>query len=392
MNRSSQFARAVTNSPFLWGVLGAAAFYTLIHASPLGMPLVKRYFTHHPVEYMETALFAVGLAVLVLKTFDIAAQRMGLRGSLLGPANKTAEPVEECNTLLSRLERLPGRRHDEYYVSRLRTALEHVRRHGSAESLDDELKYLSDLDAARLHGGYALFRVIVWAIPILGFLGTVIGITMALNSVDLQAPDQSMLQVLNGLGLKFDTTALALTLSMVLMFIHYCVERAETSLVEQVDHRVEDELIGRFAVTSPGIEGQAAALQRISEMTIRSTETIMRRQAELWQAAVDSAARQWSQMSKTAGEQTQVALQAAAGELASRAEMLGRAVEAAGEVARLEDTLNRNLTALAGAKHFEQTVLSLAAAVNMLGARLTEPAGASSAVHLEPVRRTVHAA
>ncbi len=66
--------------------------------------------------------------------------------------------------------------------------LQHVRRHGSAETLDDELKYLSDIDAGRLHTGYGLFRVIVWAIPILGFLGTVIGITMALNASTCRRP------------------------------------------------------------------------------------------------------------------------------------------------------------------------------------------------------------
>ena len=54
--------------------------------------------------------------------------------------------------------------------------------------------------------------------------------------------------------------------------------------------------------------------------------------------------------------------------------MLGRAVEATGEVIRLEDALNRNLTALAGAKHFEQTVISLAAAIHLLNARLAETA------------------
>ena len=53
-------------------------------------------------------------------------------------------------------------------------------------------------------------RLIVWAIPILGFLGTVIGITMALNAIDPKAVEESMMQVTTGLGVKFDTTALAL--------------------------------------------------------------------------------------------------------------------------------------------------------------------------------------
>ena len=88
----------------------------------------------------------------------------------------------------------------------------------------------------------------------------------------------------------------------------------------------------------------------------------------------------------------QAAMSAATGELSRPAEVLQRAVEAAGEVTRLEDALNSNLASLAGAKHFQQTVLSLAAAVNMLSARLAESPGTATPINLEPSRRATHAA
>ena len=269
MNKPTQYVHSVTRSPLWWGVLGSVAFYGVLRTIPPNAPGMKdfvlRYFTHHPVEYMETVLFSVGLAALVVKMFDVAAQRAGLRRSPLGARPEERQSAEEAEELLAALDELPGRRQCEYYVGRLHAALKHVERHDSAEKLDDELKYLADLDAGRLHVSYGLFRVIVWAIPILGFLGTVIGITMALNSVDLQAPDKSMLQVLNGLGLKFDTTALALAMSMVLMFIHFYVEGAETQLLEEVDDRVLDDLSGRFAVAAASPvagDGQLFAVRR----------------------------------------------------------------------------------------------------------------------------------
>ena len=392
MSKSSQFAQSITKSPFLWGVLGSVGFYALILAIPKetpGMTFVLRYFTHHPVEYMETVMFSVGLAALIVKVFEIAAQQIGLRKPVLGAAT-APQAIEECDGLLARLDSLPNRRQGEYYIARLRAALQHVCRHGSAESLEDELKYLSDMDAGRLQSGYGLFRVIVWAIPILGFLGTVIGITMALNSVDLQAPDKSMLEVLNGLGLKLDTTALALTLSMVLMFIHFSVERAEYLLLDRVDHQVQDELAGRFMVVSAGVDGQFVAVRRMAEAMMQATDSLVQRQAELWQASVDAAARQWAQMSETAAGHIQTALSATTDQMARQSDVLQQAVTAAGEVTHLETALNRNLAALAGAKHFEQTVLSLAAAVNMLSARLAETPNAP--IHLEPTRRSAHAA
>ena len=436
MKAHNPFIQGVFRSPFVWGLLGCTGFYSLIHGGPLAVPLVQRYFTHHPVEYMETALFSVGLAALLVKLFDVFAQHAGLSKSLLGPAPCPGQPAENCETLLGRLERSPKWQQDHYFVARMRAALECVRDRGSAASLVDDLRYLADVDFSRSQAGYGLFRVIVWAIPILGFLGTVVGITMALNAVDLKAPDQSMLQVLNGLGLKFDTTALALTLSMVLMFVHFCVEQAENSLLECVDQRVTEELADRFPATPAGADGQLLAVRRMAETMLQAAEVLVQRQTELWQASMDAAAARWTQLANTAGERLQASLSSALGEslktfaqhlaaveqanaergrqqwdetrqlqlqslhlisglqkeIGRQAEMLQLAVKATGEVTRLEDALNRNLATLAGTKHFEQTVLSLAAALNLLGARLAETPGGALPIKLEAPRRTAQAA
>jgi hypothetical protein len=314
----------------------------------------------------------------------------------------------------------------------LRAALEHVGARGSADALDDELKYLADVEVGRVHASYGLFRVVLWAIPILGFLGTVIGITMALNGVDLQAPDQSMVHVLTGLGLKFDTTALALTLSMLLMFAYFLVERAETSLLGRVDRQLTRELAGLFPKVPAGPDGHLTAVRRLADAMIHATERLVERQAELWQASMEAANERWSQLVEHAGSELQAALaeslesharemaaaeQAAAetnrrqwGELQQalsesvqavagaqevmvrRVEVLSQAVEATSQIAKLEETLNHNLAALAGAKNFEETVMSLAAAIHLLTGRLAEPAAIAAKIRLESPRRASQAA
>jgi hypothetical protein len=446
VNTLNDLFRTVKRSPILWGILGSVAFFGLVHGGPLGTPFIKRYFTGHPVEYAETVLFAIGLAALVLKTLEVLGQYGEQRQSPLGPASRTAQPIEEqCGPLLERLNQLPRGRQEGYYVRRLRAAIEHVKRIGSAEGLDDQLKYMADVDATRLHNGYALFRVIIWAIPILGFLGTVVGITMALNGLDPKALDESMMNVTTGLGVKFDTTALALAMSMLLMFIHFFVDRAENALLEKVDGRVETDLAGRFQQVSSGPDGQVAAMRRMAEVMIQASELLVARQAELWQASMDAAAQRWAQTAETAGGLLKKALAEALAEslrthaqnlaaaeqaatdknrqqwdklqqgaaqqvhalaamqtgFTRQAEILGRAIEASGEVTQLQDALNRNLAALSGATHFEQTVLGLAAAIHLLNARLTgEPANGpvrldTTERRLEPppaVRRTPQAA
>jgi len=75
-----------------------------------------------------------------------------------------------------------------------------------------------------------------------------------------------------------------------------------------------------------------------------------------------------------------------------QAEMLKRALEATGEVTRLQDVLNRNLAALGGAKHIEQTVSGLAAAIHLLNARLAESPAVPSSIQLQSNRASAHAA
>ena len=99
---------------------------------------------------------------------------------------------------------------------------------------------------------YSMVRIIIWAIPILGLLGTVIGITIAVANLNPETLEESMTKVTHGLGVAFDHTATALSLTMLLMFAKAGVERVEDSLLARVDERVSHELVGRFQRTGDG--------------------------------------------------------------------------------------------------------------------------------------------
>ncbi len=436
VNKSSSISQAVVRSPILWGALATAGFYGLIHAGIISGRLVERYFASHPVEYLATAMFFVGLAVLAIRAADVARQYAGMGRSLLGPAAPTPHVAADCEGLLDRLARLPGRRQADYLVRRVREAVEHVRRRGSADGLEEELRYLADLDAERAAAGFALVRIIIWAIPILGFLGTVIGITLAIANLAPQALEDSLPKVTAGLGVAFDTTALALALSIVLMFAQFLTDRAQQSLLAKVDQQAAEELHGRFLQVPSTTEGQLAAFQQTAQRLILAVEQVLERQTQVWQSGLQQAGAQWSRATEAAAgsfqsalsgalaksletyacrlgeveqqaaeqvrrhwdkvQQTQVqnthALASLQASLTRQTELLQQAIEATGQVTRLETALNRNLAALAGSKNFEQTVMSLAAAIHLLNARLAEMPAARAAVRLEGDPRATHAA
>jgi len=432
----NRLLQGLVKSPLLWGGAASVGFYALLQRGLLGDTFLQQYCARHPVEYLETVLFFVGLAALVVKFLDITAQSHRLRLTLLEPVPHGGQTLDDCDLLLDQLDQVPSSWQNDYLVCRFRDALEYLRRSGTIKGLDEHLRYLADVDLGRQNASYSFVRLVVWAIPILGFLGTVVGITMAIANLSPQALETSLPQVTSGLGTAFDTTALALALSMILMFVQYVVDRNETALLNQVDQRVEAELIGRFEEIGDGPDGQLLAVRRMMEAMVQSTEQLVRHQTQLWWSTVEAAKQRWDQLIDTTGKQLQTSLTSAleeslrahAQELAAqedalaekncrnwerlqqfllqntetfaslqksvvqKAEQIARAVEASGQIARLEETLNRNLSALAGSKNFEQTVMSLAAAIHLLNSRLTDMPADASSIQLEATRRTGQAA
>jgi len=419
--RDKNFATVILGSlgrPLFWGMAAWVGFYVMVHQGVIQNELVRRYFANHPVEYVESAMFFVGLAALVLRLIDVLRQHAVFGKVKLPGRPAGGQPIEDCPALLKRLAEIPAWVKDSYLVRRLTRALEYVRRKGTADRLDDELRDLADADAAAAHDGYALVRIIIWAIPMLGFLGTVIGITMAIGGLSPEAlvksPEVAMEGLLAGLSVAFDTTALALSLSIVLMFTQFITDRIETDLLTAVDQRVAEELTGRFQQWGTGADPQVASAERMVEKVVNATDQLVKRQTELWQATVDAAHQQWCHLADSSQQQMESALsgaleqsmQAHAGalvqaeeaaaarngqyaqqlrdallksaevmkqqqsELVKQGDVMLKAVEASGRVAGLQQSLNDNLQSLAGANNFEDTVMSLSAAIHLLNARL----------------------
>ncbi len=418
MQQINRLSSILLRSPLLWGALLSVGFFAPIETGAITNPDVLRYFAGHWVNYVETVAFFVGLAALALKALDVAGQLMSVDEQALAPVPAGGQTLEDCPQLLEDVS-LYERRNGEGYLSRrLRTTLSFISRKGSPETVEQEIKYLSEVDLVEAAQSYGFVKIIIWAIPILGFLGTVIGITIAIANLNPQQLENSLPEVTGGLGVAFDTTALALGLSMVLMFVQFVVDKYENRLLAAVDRRMTEDLVGRFKMELAPQDPLMLAVRRMVDAILPNTERLVTRQAELWHTSMEAANSRWVEMSQKAGRHLETALDAALSnglkrhadellaaekeigeqnrrhwsllqeslqhvaasitqqqsELVRQGEVLLKVVEAGDQIGRLEDTLNRNLKSLAGAKNFEETVVSLAAAIQLLSARMGQPA------------------
>ena len=105
------------------------------------------------------------------------------------------------------------------------------------------LKSQSEIDATMVDSSYVLIKVFIWAIPILGFIGTVLGISEAVSSfggemgaaADIEKIKEQLGQVTGGLSEAFDTTLVSLIFSLFVMFPTSVMQKNEEDLLNKVD-------------------------------------------------------------------------------------------------------------------------------------------------------------
>lgn len=96
---------------------------------------------------------------------------------------------------------------------------------------------------------YNMIRYITWLIPSLGFIGTVIGIMLALNyagdRANVESPEM-LYQVTERLGVAFSTTLLALIMAAILVFLQNLIQGREENTLNRSGQYCLDNLINRL--------------------------------------------------------------------------------------------------------------------------------------------------
>jgi hypothetical protein len=405
---------------FLVGIPLACVILAFIRLGPLqGSPLER--YVHHPVEMVEVLLFSCAMAALATKFVAGLGERTACRLQLLPPWDGQPVPISEVPRLRADVQEQHRGWMNTYLVRRVDAVLDFLRSRGSADGLDDQIRALGDIDAISQENSYALIRFITWAIPILGFLGTVLGITGAIAGVTPDVLEKSLSSVTEGLSVAFDSTAVALALTMLTMFVSFLTERLEQSVLETVDHYVDVQLAHRFE--RAGAEGGAfvEVLRQNTQILLQTTEQIVRQQAAVWSNALAGAQQQWVQASqreqqhlahalelalertlqthqqrlieleqhvenqssvllqrladltgaiRDAGHEHQQSLVRVIDAVAAQTDAFARLQDDGKQLVRLQDAMHQNLAALNSAGSFEQALHSLTAAVHLLTAKV----------------------
>lgn len=203
------------------------------------------------VQTVQWIVFALGIGELVVRARAAAAERAQLDKGYLPEDETTVLQTIDLRRIyaIARQQRMRSARESTYFLPRLIHRV--VTQFQTTQSIDQSNAVLNSSLELYLHEidlRYTMIRYVIWVIPTLGFLGTVLGIALALNFAGTaDMTDPSFLKGLTDkLAVAFNTTLVALCMSAVLVFIQHVVQAYEERSLNRAGQYCLDNLINRL--------------------------------------------------------------------------------------------------------------------------------------------------
>lgn len=253
--RGGRHTRVNTLLSFLSACLLTIAFYAAL--IPLQGTSLARMFTERgAVPYFVCLLSAWALAILFFKSRKLSLQRQALTHQVV-----PTDPgyILSAATVSDVLDQIYATADDpKHFVlfNRITIALSNLRNLGRVSDVDEILRSQAEHDQASMETSFALVHGFVWAIPVLGFIGTVLGLSQALGgfgevlgSASEAGELAGALRVVTaGLSTAFETTLVALVAALVIQILLTFLRKGEEEFLDACTEYCVRYVVGRLRI------------------------------------------------------------------------------------------------------------------------------------------------
>jgi len=160
---------------------------------------------------------------------------------------------------------------------RIFLAIQHLGISRDTSELGDLLRRRADADRQRASTAYLWPQFLVWAIPILGFVGTVLGIGTAVTGLEATIESAegfkgAIKAVTGNLGVAFDTTLVALVMSVIALLVQTLISQQEYRLLADVEDYLTYRLQSRIRS-----ETEDVRVDNVLRSSLTSLQTLQER-------------------------------------------------------------------------------------------------------------------
>jgi biopolymer transport protein ExbB/TolQ len=188
-------------------------------------------------------LMVWGMFLIIEKCLSILKHRYLFNVDLL---ERSSSKDGSLKSVLSSLGELPPKTKETPLVKILMSSLRRFVITNDVQSTSDAIESNVEALAIKQEAENSMIRYLIWAIPSIGFIGTVRGIGQALSLAD-QALAGDIAGMTNSLGVAFNSTLVALLISIILMFMLHQLQRLQDGLVVDTQEYCESFLLNRIS-------------------------------------------------------------------------------------------------------------------------------------------------
>ena len=229
------------------GIVFTVLFYACLY--PFHMMgkynMINMFFHGGPenrstIPYYTVLLGFWSLAFLIIKWKKIKVQRKALELTLVPDSNEYVISPMNAQEIISDINRNVYRGCDFVVLNRIECALSNLKNIGRVADVASLLNSLAADDANAAESSYTLPKGLIWAIPVLGFIGTVLGLSEAVGGfgavvaggADLDTLKGALGGVTGGLATAFETTLIALVIALVIQLLMTLLQQKEEEFLE----------------------------------------------------------------------------------------------------------------------------------------------------------------
>lgn len=170
-------------------------------------------------------------------------ERSAFKLGLIPTSEKHVFMPSDINNLKFKI--IEFERKEKYILSDvLKKACTKFRSSGALSELIDIVSIQIEVSQEKAEGDQSIIRYLTWVIPSVGFVGTVIGISQAL----IVANSGDMNKITTLLGVAFDTTLVALILSIIIMWYVHQLQEETDRFHSDLKEFVIDNLINKIEI------------------------------------------------------------------------------------------------------------------------------------------------
>lgn len=191
--------------------------------------------------------------ILFVRAREVRRQRKAFYLELL-PTDEGARVLpEDARPLSRKVEQLSQRNGQTILANMVRMALGKYAVSRSGPDVAEVVRTQAEVEQGRLVTSMATVQYLAWAIPAIGFLGTVRGLagSMTMAGVEEDNLAKFLDQATKHLSVAFDCTFIALSISVVLMYLLHVVQRDEEMLVIDCQQYCQEHLLLRLYDPQP---------------------------------------------------------------------------------------------------------------------------------------------